>query len=876
MTTPSLIPSYRSLKDSGLTLTTIFTSLISEHRSRSKTKDPSPFSMRHSKGPLQSSRQSDNQKRAIDMRIISELKVLETQISRLKTNTEERTMNSKERTSLDTLFNDEEKDEYLCPLVPEPKPRKKLRMNTKSKHSIFIDENRKSESIKKLARVANSRKPVPSKHISLKKLSDSIMTGRPPLFVHLRTSKDKSQLSNPMKSLALSNVSISKPEISHQIKSFDQRIHFFSHRPQNINEARKKSEKSREDRRLEKSIKNASGHNISLKGCMQHLSKDQLKHKKVESKSFKAKRFSLMQFTKAIPSIVTLIKHAEPSENVNRTNIQGSKDNEVKKPMLIRDKGFLGSLNKSSIDNHSSVFRVIPQIKLRSKEGEKAHDSGPKKISLKKPIAKTNDLSEKKPLILRNIVQGKNGPTFHNYFKDINNNKKSANRKANRIENAESEVSRLITPKSITDFIKLSKLKRTDFKELDELKNSSSTIFEFTRKDSTNRNSTDKSLLDSKDAKDKLGATGQKPQSDKKGSFRFIPISLDSLTQLPREPSSKQLTASKPLGRNSSTKDFGKKTNSIRDLGMIDLAIIEQPLTIIKAISADLQLISAALENESFLRHYSSTDLPLEMKSTVVDWLFQLTAELQISRQTLYIGLHILARYLSESRLDPDSLQFDALTALTLAIKFEEVHYLSVDQLVKSMEDTYTTQQLIDNERRMYRAIEYQIPNHTILCLLHSVQLSWDSDENSDLSLRLPKDPQYPKFLEKSEESYNLYRISMNKLDYLMMTRESFRSIDNIIAAILVASLQIYYQSAILKDANLNEIIVKVAVDFTRSLLSQNNSKACVISDSLTARLRRLPNVLEIPGSESHSTYHEYLFAQVHNPALLEYVDSLL
>lgn len=891
MTSQSVIPSYRSLKDSGLTLTTIFTSLISEHRSCSKLNEPSPFSLRQSKDPLKSARQSDNQKRAKDIKSIPELRILETQISRMKTNTEEKTMNSKDHNSLDTLFNDVGKEDVFCPLIPEDRPDKKARKNTKSKNSIYIDDNRKSQSIKKLARLANPRKPIPSKHISLKKLSDSIMTGRPPVFVHLRTSKDKSQSSNPMKSMALSNVSIHKPEVSNQIKSFDQRIHFFSHRPANLNEAGKKSEKSRDIHRLGNSIKNISGLNVSLKACIKNLYKDRTASKKNapkgQSKSFKTKRFSLIQFPKVMPNVSALNKHTEGSENVNKTNIRVSKDKDAKNPGLNKEQGFLGALNKSSLENHSSVFRVLQRMNAINKTENKPTESRQKKIALQKPFNKLIGLSLKaKPLTPRNLLESKAGPTFNNYFK-VGNYKKAPSKKVNPIEIFESEVVRDATPKSITEYIKLSKLRRNDFKELDELKNESSMIFELTRKASTNRNSVERSLLESKEEKIELNIKDQappsaldikdqEPPSAQKGSFKFIPISLESLTQLPQEPSSKQLTSTKPLGRNSSKKNLNREPSSIRDLGTIDFANIKQPSSIIKTLATDLKLITSHLEKESFLRHYNNADFTMEMKSTVVDWLFQLTAELQISRQTLYIGLHILQRYLAKTKLNPETLQFDALTALTLAIKFEEVHYLSMEQLVKSMEDTYSIQQLVENERKMYATLDYYIQNYTILCLLHTVQLYWDSSEDSELLSRLPKDMKYPKFLEKTEESYNLYRISMNQLDYLMMTHEDFGSFEQMIASILIASLKIFYQSVILKDASLNKLVIDVAVCFVEQLFNQKHQRTTIISEGLLLRLKHLPNVLEIPASETYSTYHEYLFTQVHNPALLEYIDSLL
>jgi hypothetical protein len=883
MTSQSVIPSYRSLKDSGLTLTTIFTSLLSEHRSCSKLKEPSPLSLRKSNDPLKSARQSDNQKRAKEIKSIPELRILETQISRLKTNTEEQTMNSKERNSLDTFFNDVEKEDDLCPLIPESKPERRARQKTKSKNSIFIDENRKSQSIKKLNRIANPRKAIPSKPIVLKKLSDGLLAGRPQAFAHLRLSKEKSQSSHPVKGLALSNVSIHKPELSNPTKSFDQRIHFFSHRPANIPDLVKKLNKSRDIRRLDKSAKNASALNVSLKACINNLYKDRTTSKKngplTQSKSFKNKRFSLIQFPKVITNISALNKHFEPSENVNKVNIRMAKDKDLKKTSIDKEHYYLGQFNKSSLENRSSVFRVLQRMNAIGKVEPKPNESRPKKIPSRNPSDKQKGMSLKvMSSTPKEIGDGKIGPTFKNYFK-VGNHKKAVSKKVNTIEIFDSETGKDSTPKSIPDFIRLSKLNRNDFKELEELKNESSIIFEMSRKNSTNRNSVEKSIHHSKETKVEIIQNDQKMRPAHKGSFKFIPISPDSLTQLPHETSSKQLTNAKPVIRNSSRKNLNNLASgpiSTRDIETFDWASMQKPPHMLASFNDDVKTIALELAKDDFMRNYKNSEFTLEMKSTVVDWLFQVAAELQISRQTVYIALHVLQSYLSKTTLNPDCLQFDALTALALAIKFEEVHYFSLEQLIKSMEDAYSVSQLVENERKMFAVLDYDIRNHTNLCLLHAVQYFWDNNASLEILDQLPKNYKPPKFLEKSEESYNLYRISMNQLDYLMMTHEEFNSIEQMIASILISTFHIFYQSAILKDECLGNQLIIVVANFIEQLFRKKYAKDSLVSDGLLERLRHLPNVLDIPSSENYATYHEYLFTQVHNPALLQYIDSIL
>lgn len=88
------------------------------------------------------------------------------------------------------------------------------------------------------------------------------------------------------------------------------------------------------------------------------------------------------------------------------------------------------------------------------------------------------------------------------------------------------------------------------------------------------------------------------------------------------------------------------------------------------------------------------------MRAILLDWMMEVSCEFAMKRQTYYLAINYVDRYLmSVSAIPKTQLQLVGVTSLYLASKIEEVYLLKVSDFAKSTDNGYTSEEIIAMEK---------------------------------------------------------------------------------------------------------------------------------------------------------------------------------
>ncbi len=108
-------------------------------------------------------------------------------------------------------------------------------------------------------------------------------------------------------------------------------------------------------------------------------------------------------------------------------------------------------------------------------------------------------------------------------------------------------------------------------------------------------------------------------------------------------------------------------------------------------------------------------DINYNMRSILVDWLVEVTEELYLKDQTLYLAVSYMDRFLSFMSVSRRKFQLVGTTCLFLAAKFEEVTMPDINDFVYMTDDTYSTQQMLRMEELILQTLRYNVSVPTAL-----------------------------------------------------------------------------------------------------------------------------------------------------------------
>mmetsp|Transcript_28634 Transcript_28634/g.31804 ORF Transcript_28634/g.31804 Transcript_28634/m.31804 type:complete len:365 (+) Transcript_28634:44-1138(+) len=128
------------------------------------------------------------------------------------------------------------------------------------------------------------------------------------------------------------------------------------------------------------------------------------------------------------------------------------------------------------------------------------------------------------------------------------------------------------------------------------------------------------------------------------------------------------------------------------------------------------------LKNEEKQRNFKSqysfekvqTQINLNMRAILVDWLVEVAEEYKLRRQTLFLAVHYVDRYTALRTVERSDLQLIGITCMFIASKYEEIHPPPVDEFVYISDNTYTREQIITMETEILVTLKFELTISTV------------------------------------------------------------------------------------------------------------------------------------------------------------------
>ena len=168
------------------------------------------------------------------------------------------------------------------------------------------------------------------------------------------------------------------------------------------------------------------------------------------------------------------------------------------------------------------------------------------------------------------------------------------------------------------------------------------------------------------------------------------------------------------------------------------------------------------------------------MRAILVDWMFEVSMEFTLKRETFHFALNYVDRFLSIFHNIPkQELQLVGVTALFIAAKSEEVFSFRVEDFAKACDDAYTKEQILHNEVLMLKKLKWTLVPPTLNTWAQWYLSQWDLFiEQSPLATTHPFIMSFEngglvvQFRQPTEQSYKLFREIMQYIDCITLEVE--------------------------------------------------------------------------------------------------------
>ncbi|GBG29329.1 G2/mitotic-specific cyclin-A [Hondaea fermentalgiana] len=128
----------------------------------------------------------------------------------------------------------------------------------------------------------------------------------------------------------------------------------------------------------------------------------------------------------------------------------------------------------------------------------------------------------------------------------------------------------------------------------------------------------------------------------------------------------------------------------------------------------DVHAFKCKLQAKYKLKHdfmrdvqYGSRGVTPQKRAILVDWLVDVTEELLLNTETLYLSVGYVDRYLARKRMTHDKLQLLGLACLWIATKFEETFKVNMRSLLNLADGAYRPDELLKMEASVIKVLEY-------------------------------------------------------------------------------------------------------------------------------------------------------------------------
>eukprot|EP00929_Paragymnodinium_shiwhaense_P063395 TRINITY_DN31669_c0_g1_i1.p1 TRINITY_DN31669_c0_g1~~TRINITY_DN31669_c0_g1_i1.p1 ORF type:complete len:392 (-),score=74.41 TRINITY_DN31669_c0_g1_i1:543-1649(-) len=110
------------------------------------------------------------------------------------------------------------------------------------------------------------------------------------------------------------------------------------------------------------------------------------------------------------------------------------------------------------------------------------------------------------------------------------------------------------------------------------------------------------------------------------------------------------------------------------------------------------------------------------MRAILIDWMIEVHMKYTLKRETLYLAVNLVDRYLSKRQLPRKDLQLVGLSALWIAAKFEEIYPPDLAEFTYMTQHSVTSAAAIRMENVMLTTLQFQICAPTVATFLSREQ----------------------------------------------------------------------------------------------------------------------------------------------------------
>lgn len=120
-------------------------------------------------------------------------------------------------------------------------------------------------------------------------------------------------------------------------------------------------------------------------------------------------------------------------------------------------------------------------------------------------------------------------------------------------------------------------------------------------------------------------------------------------------------------------------------------------------------------------------DITLRMRVQTLDWIFSLSEEIELKRDTLHLAVLFLDIYLSLRQVLKTELQLVAIAAIVLAFKFEQKAPMNFITMFESSGPRgYSRARILEMEKKLAMELKYRFHKTTLISWMHILTHEWD------------------------------------------------------------------------------------------------------------------------------------------------------
>lgn len=102
-------------------------------------------------------------------------------------------------------------------------------------------------------------------------------------------------------------------------------------------------------------------------------------------------------------------------------------------------------------------------------------------------------------------------------------------------------------------------------------------------------------------------------------------------------------------------------------------------------------------------------DITNSMRGILVDWLVEVSEEYKLHRETLFLSINYIDRFLSQMSVQRGKLQLVGAASMFIAAKYEEIYPPDVGEFAYITDDTYTKKQVLRMEHLILKVLSFDV-----------------------------------------------------------------------------------------------------------------------------------------------------------------------